>query len=89
MIKEDIYKAVYELLSDIFELEGVNSADHTLGQIMGIMGLALELESIASSEKPPDHDGCVNCKWVLQDESEQPCKSCKHNYLDQWEKINE
>lgn len=86
MTKEDIRKAVYDLLIEIYELEGANSPDRTLGEIMGIMSMASEVENIATSEKPPDHDGCVNCKWVLQDETEQPCKNCKNNYTDKWEK---
>lgn len=85
MIKSDIYKTVFELLNDIYEVDGMNSTERTLGEIMGIMSLARELESEARI-KAPDHDGCVNCKWVLQDEREQPCMNCKHNYLDQWEK---
>ena len=85
MTKEDIRKTVYDLLSDIFEMEGVNSADHTLGQIMGIMGLALELESIATSE-PKDHDGCKDCRFVGISEGEAPCRICKQSYMDQWER---
>jgi len=88
MKKETIHKVVYELMSDAYECEGTQSTERTLGEIMGIMSMASEIENIAISE-PKDHDGCVNCKWVLQDEREQPCMNCKHNYLDQWEKINE
>lgn len=88
MTKEDIYKVVYRVLSEVYELEGANSVDHTLGQIMGIMNLALEIENVVLAEAPkkPEHDGCKNCKWVLQDETEQPCKNCRHNYMDKWEK---
>ena len=88
MTKEDIYKTVYRVLSEVFELEGVNSVDHTLGQIMGIMNLALEIENVVPAEalEKPEHDGCKNCKHGNKDSWEEPCLKCKMNYTDMWEK---
>lgn len=86
MTKEDIYKVVYDLLSEIYELEGADSPDRTVGEIMGIMSVASEMENIAISEETPDHDGCANCKWVMKTQEEQPCSGCKQNYFDKWEK---
>lgn len=91
MTKEDIYKTVYRVLSEVYELEGVNSVDHTLGQIMGIMNLALEIENVVLAEAPkkPEHDGCKDCRFVGISEGEVPCCNCKHSYMDRWEKRDE
>lgn len=87
MNKADIHKTVYELLNDIYEVDGMNSTERTLGEIMGIMSMASAMENIAISEKsePSEHDGCTNCKWVMKTQEEQPCSGCKQNYLDKWE----
>lgn len=42
-----------------------------------------ELPSVAI---PPDHDGCEDCRWQSQSETEMPCKQCMHNYTDEWER---
>ena len=84
MIKADIYKIVYRVLSEVYELEGANSVDHTLGQIMGIMNLALEIENSVPAEAP-ERDGCKDCKWNWKTEKEHPCTECRHNYTDKWE----
>jgi len=84
MTKEDIYKVVYDLISEIYECEGANSTDRTLGEIMGIMSMASEMENLATSE-PPEHDGCNNCKHIRKDTWEEPCKECKQSYTDKWE----
>lgn len=88
MTKEDIYKVVYRVLSEVYELEGANSVDHTLGQIMGIMNLALEIENVVLAEAPkkPEHDGCKDCKHSRKEKWEEPCLKCKMNYTDKWEK---
>lgn len=88
MTKEDIYKTVYDLMSDIYESDGANSPDRTLGEIMGIMSMALEIENITISEKP-EHDGCKNCKWDWKTKEDHPCTECKQNYTDRWEKRND
>lgn len=33
-----------------------------------------------------DHDGCKDCRWQSQSETEMPCKQCMHNYTDEWER---
>lgn len=88
MIKADIHKTVYELLNDIYEVDGMNSTERTLGEIIGIMSLARELESEARI-KAPDHDGCKDCKHIKKEKWEEPCLKCKMNYTDKWEKRDE
>lgn len=34
---------------------------------------------------PQNNNGCENCRWQSQSESEMPCKQCMHNYTDEWE----
>ncbi len=88
MTKEDIYKTVYDLMSEIYECEGGNSPDRTLGEIMGIMSMALEIENMAISEpKTPEHDGCKNCRHINKDRLAAPCRECKQAYTDKWEGV--
>lgn len=91
MTKEDIYKVVYDLLSEIYVCEGANSTERTFGEIMGIMSMAAEVENIVISEKPevPDHDGCKDCKWLWKNKEDHPCSGCKQNYFDKWEERDE
>ena len=35
---------------------------------------------------PPEHDGCRDCRWQEQTEKDMPCRECKQNYTDMWEK---
>lgn len=85
MIKEDIYKVVYDLMSEIYVCDGANSTDRTLGEIMGIMSMASEMENLATSE-PKDHDGCKDCRFEGIAEGEAPCRICKQSYADNWER---
>ena len=32
-----------------------------------------------------NHDGCKGCKYDQKSSGEEPCFSCKQNYLDKWE----
>lgn len=32
-----------------------------------------------------NHDGCKGCKYDYKSSGEEPCFSCKQNYLDKWE----
>lgn len=87
MNKADIHKTVYELLNDIYEVDGMNSTERTLGEIMGIMSMASAMENLAISEKsePSEHDGCKDCKHSRKEKWEEPCLKCKMNYTDKWE----
>ena len=44
------------------------------------------VEQMPSVDIPPEHDGCKDCRWQSQSETEMPCKQCKHNYTDEWER---
>lgn len=48
-----------------------------------VFDMVKELPSVAI---PPDHDGCKDCRWQSQSETEMPCKQCMHNYTDEWQK---
>jgi RNA polymerase subunit RPABC4/transcription elongation factor Spt4 len=61
--------------------------------VMGCIGqtslhweLARKLRKLPSVAIPPDHDGCKDCRWQSRSETEMPCKQCKHNYTDEWQK---
>ena len=44
------------------------------------------LKQLPSVAIPTEHDGCHNCRWQSQSESEMPCKQCMRNYTDEWER---
>ena len=49
MIKEDIYKAAFDLISVICEREGYS--ERALSKIMGVVSMATEIENIIISEQ--------------------------------------
>lgn len=40
---------------------------------------------VLMAQADEEHDGCKDCRWQSQSETEMPCKQCKHNYTDEWE----
>lgn len=44
------------------------------------------LDKLPSVDIPPEHDGCKDCRWQSQSKTEMPCKQCKQNYKDEWQK---
>ena len=87
MTKSDIHEAAYELLCNICELEWMNTAERTLGEVMGIVSMAMEIENKVI--EPPEHDGCKDCKWLWKNKEDHPCSGCKQNYFDKWEERDE
>lgn len=42
-------------------------------------------ESKAKSEAKHTDKGCESCKFVTKSIDEEPCKNCKHSYMDKWQ----
>ena len=57
--------------------DNVREAVEAIDEVIG------DMPSVAI---PPEHDGCKDCRWQSQSETEMPCKQCKHNYTDEWER---
>lgn len=45
------------------------------------------LDKLPSVDIPPEHDGCKDCKYETNPNYYYPCRSCKQNYMDEWEAI--
>lgn len=48
--------------------------------------LEKRLNELPSVSILPNHDGCRDCRWQEQTEKDMPCRECKQNYTDMWEK---
>ena len=42
-------------------------------------------ESISEEDDTQSTKSCANCVYVECGESEEPCSSCNHNYVEKWE----
>lgn len=43
-------------------------------------------EEYVAPEPVPEHDGCAGCKHEYLEASKHPCRVCKQNYMDQYER---
>ena len=77
------HKADGEYISRKALLEDLYKRDYTKFTHRDFVALVQYQDIVAI---PPEHDGCKDCRWQSQSETEMPCKQCKHNYTDEWER---
>ena len=76
------HKADGEYISRKALLEDLYKRDYTKFTHRDFVALVQYQDIVAI---PPEHDGCKDCRWQSQSETEMPCKQCMHNYTDEWE----
>ena len=53
-------------------------------QILNLKNRVKRFESLIEGRE--NADGCQGCRYEIKEPWEEPCKICRKNYMDRWEK---
>lgn len=85
--KKEIEDNVWEFATICTKMNGADSVDVFGGfSLDSFANLSYQEAKTKYNEwLRKNHDGCNGCKYDYKSSGEEPCFSCKQNYLDKWE----